>query len=111
MPRSNPRTLTARSRIFGAPQACLAMPEPTLTEKSLADPDTGFDAAMDYCIPRDASPPLLRQAERCLLGYIAWLQDEAMPQHRSWANDEIQRAVRRVVEVRTAAKAARARLH
>ena len=84
---------------------------PALTEQNLADPDEGIDAAMDYRIPRDASTDMLRQARRRLHTYIAWLLDEALPGHRSWANDEVQRAVRRLVELEMAERAIRPKLH
>ena len=86
------------------------IPEPVLTEQHLADPDESFDAAMDYLLPR-GSPETLRQAQRFLLTYIGWLVDEAPAQYPSWAKDELQRAVRRLVEVEAAAKSAVPRLH
>ena len=61
--------------------------------------------------PRDVSPEILRQAQRCLLAYIGWLVDDAPARHPSWAEDELQRALRRLVEVQAAAKTARAKLH
>ena len=87
------------------------MPEPPLTEQNLADPEKCVDAAMDDRLTHDASPEILRQAQRCLLGYIAWIQDEALARHPSWAEDELQRALRRLVEVQMAAKTACQKLH
>ena len=49
---------------------------------------------------------VLRQAQRCLFRYIAWLDKEALPRHPSFARDEINRAVRRLAELEVAAKAA-----
>lgn len=80
------------------------MPVPALTLANLADPDEGVDAAMDYSIPRDGDPEIMREAQRRLLSYIGWLLDDAPARHPSWAEDELQRAVRRLVEVRTAVK-------
>ncbi len=82
-----------------------------LTEQNLADPDNGFDAAMDDRVPCDASPEMLRQTERCLFNYLAWLLDEALPRHPSWTEDEVRRAVLRLVKIRAAAKAARPKIH
>ncbi|MGD1038158.1 MAG: hypothetical protein ABR878_13475 [Roseiarcus sp.] len=126
MPRTNPRPVTAKYGTIVALSDALEMMEralieqsvtepemlgSALTERNVADPDEGIDAAMDYRIPRDASTEMLRQARRCLHAYIAWLLDEALPGHRSWANDEVQRAVRRLVELEMAERAARPRLH
>jgi len=84
---------------------------PALSEDDLADPDRDVDAAMDHRIPRSASAEMLRYAQRCLLKYIAWLYEEALPGYPSWAKDEVNRAVRRLVELRVAARAARPRTH
>jgi len=84
---------------------------PMLTEQNLADPDESVDAAMDYLLPSGGSPEILRQAQRCLLTYIGWLVDEAPAQYPSWAKDELQRAVRRLVEVEAVAKRACPQLH
>ena len=89
----------------------LEMPGAVLTEQNLADPNQSVDAAMDDRLACDASPEILRQAQRCLLGYIAWLLDEAPARHPSWAEDELQRALRRLVEVQIAAKTACQKLH
>ena len=85
--------------------------EPMLTEQDFADADQSVDAAMDNLLPRNASPEILRQAQRCLLAYIGWLVDDAPARHPSWAEDELQRALRRLVEVQAAAKTACAKLH
>jgi hypothetical protein len=111
MPRCNPRAVTEAVQHIRALKDSLDALEPVLTETGLEDQDTGIDAAMDHRIPRDASPLLLRHARRRLLLYVAWLHDEATPQHRSWADDETGRAIRRLVEVQAAAKTARAKLH
>jgi hypothetical protein len=84
---------------------------PTLSEQSLADPDESVDAAMDYRLPTDGHPETLRQAQRCLLVYIGWLLDDAWARYPSWAEDELQRALRRLVEVQAATRAVRPRLH
>ena len=111
MRRNNPYALTETVRYLCALRERLDAIEPVLTEISLEDPKSDIDAAMDHRIARDASPLLLRKAQRCLLLYIAWLHDEVAPQHRSWAEDETRRAVRRLVEVQAAAKTARAKPH
>ena len=87
------------------------IPEPVLTEQHLADPDVSVDAAMDYALPRDGDPEILRQAQRCLLTYIGWLLDDAPARYPSWAKDELQRAIRRLVEVETAVESACPKLH
>jgi len=95
----------------------LALPDvsetlgPVLTEQDFADADQSVDAAMDYLLPRNASPEILRQAQRHLLSYIGWLLDDAPAQYPSWAKDELYRALRRLVELQTAAKAACPALH
>jgi hypothetical protein len=50
--------------------------KPTLQEPLLRNPNTARRAVMDYTIPEDASPELLRQAARCVLEYIGLLLDE-----------------------------------
>ena len=85
--------------------------EPVLTEQDFADADQSVDAAMDHLLPRNASPEILRQTQRHLLSYIGWLLDDAPARYRSWAKDELRRAMRRLVEVQTAAKAACPSLH
>jgi hypothetical protein len=85
--------------------------EPVLTEQDFADADQSVDAAMDYLLPRNASPEILRQTQRHLLSYIGWLLDDAPARYPSWAKDELRRAMRRLVEVQTAAKAACPSLH
>jgi hypothetical protein len=87
------------------------IPEPVLTGQHLADPDESVDAAMDYALPRDGDPEILRQAQRCLLSYIGWLLDDAPARYPSWAKDELQRAIRRLVEVETAVERACPKLH
>jgi len=47
--------------------------DPVLSENDFADADLEVDASMDHRIPGDASADLLRQAQRCLFRYIAWL--------------------------------------
>jgi hypothetical protein len=81
--------------------------DPALSENDFADPDLEVDASMDHRIPGGASAEMLRQAQRCLFRYIAWLDKEALPRHPSFAKDEINRAVRRLAELEIAAKAAR----
>jgi hypothetical protein len=84
---------------------------PALSEDDLADPERDVDAAMDHRIPRSASTELLHCAQRCLFRYIAWLYEEALPRYPSWAKDEVNRAVGRLVELRGAARAARPARH
>jgi hypothetical protein len=79
--------------------------DPVLSENDLSDPDLEVDACMDHPIPADAGTDLLRQAQRRLLRYIAWLGEEALPRHPSFARDEINRAVRRLVELELATTA------
>jgi len=62
-----------------------------LSENDLADPDRDVDAAMDHWIPSSAGLEMLGQAQRCLFKYVAWLYEEALPRHPSWAPDEINR--------------------
>jgi hypothetical protein len=81
--------------------------DPVLSENDFADPDHEVDASMDHRIPGGASAEMLRQAQRCLFRYIAWLEKEALPRHPSFAKDEINRAVRRLAELEVAARAAR----
>ncbi len=85
--------------------------DPVLSENDLMDPNLEVDACMDHRIPADASAVLLYEAQRRLLRYIAWLGAEASPRHPSFAQDEINRAVRRLVELELAAKTARPTLH
>ena len=85
--------------------------EPVLTEQDFADADQSVDAAMDYRLPRDCNPEILRQGQRCLLTYIGWLLDDAPARYPSWAKDELRRALRRLVEMQTAEKAAIPQLH
>jgi hypothetical protein len=82
-----------------------------MSEKALADPDLDVDAAMDHWIPSGARPEMLRQAQRCLWKYVAWLYEEALPSRPSWAPDEINRAVRRLVELQGVVGKARPTLH
>jgi len=110
MSRSRTHSFTVTLHVVVAPPEC-EMPEPALTEEDLADPEESVNAAMDHELPRDGSPEILSQTQRCLLMYIGWLVDEAPARYPSWAKDELQRAVRRLVEVQTAAKRACPRLH
>jgi hypothetical protein len=111
MARSRSQSFTVTVRVV------LAMPdiseslEPALTEQNLADPDESVDAAMDYRLPRDVRPEILRQAQRHLLAYIGWLLNDAPARYPSWAKDELCRAMRRLVELQTAAKNACPPLH
>ena len=106
MSRSRTHSFIVRLHVVIAlPDVC-EMPEPALTAEDLADPEESVNAAMDHELPRDGSPEILRQTQRCLLIYIGWLVDEAPAQYPSWAKDELQRAMRRLVEVQTAAKSA-----
>ena len=99
-----PRTTSYRS-IFLRDCIC-EMLGPELTEQQLTDPDQAIDAAMDCRISRNASPELLRQTERTLFEYIAWLLDRALPLHPSWVDDQIRRAISRLVELKMLAKSA-----
>jgi hypothetical protein len=108
--RSHSFTVTFRV-VLALPDVGEIPTEPVLTEQSLADPDTSVDAAMDHLLPREASSEVLRQAQRCLLAYIGWLMDDAPARHPSWAKDELQRALRRLVEVQMALRVASHRLH
>ena len=74
-----------------------------VTEENLADPDTSIDAAMDYALPHDGNPEIFRQTQSCILAYIGWLLDEVRARYPSWAENELQRAMTRLVEVQTAA--------
>jgi len=94
-----------------APRDLVSLMGPPLSEKALADPDLDVDAAMDHWIRSSASHEMLGEAQRCLMKYVAWLYEEALPRHPSWAPDEINRAVRRLVELRVAARKARPTLH
>jgi len=111
MSRSRSHSFTVTLRVVLVLPDVLEMPGAVLTEQNLADPNQSVDAAMDDRLARDASPEILRQAQRCLLAYIAWILDEALALHPSWAEDELQRALRRLVEVQTAAETACAKLH
>ena len=112
-PRSDTFTLTLRVVLSLPDVQDMAEPmlEPMLTEKHLADPDESVDAAMDYPLPLDGDPETLHQAQRCLLTYIGWLLDDAPARYPSWAEDELQRAIRRLVEMETAAQGACPKLH
>ena len=103
--------LTAKLTALLAPRDLVALIGPALSENDLADPERGVDAAMDHWIPASASLEMLGQAQRCLFKYLAWLYEEALPRHPSWAPDEINRALRRLVELQVAARSARPRLH
>src|SRR5271166_4209365 len=98
---------TAKLVALLAPHDLVALIGPAMSEKALADPDLDVDAAMDHWIPSGASPEMLRQAQRCLWKYIAWLYEEAVPRRPSWAPDEINRAVRRLVELQVAVRKVR----
>jgi hypothetical protein len=89
MPRSNPRSLSETDRHIGALRDFLGSLrggldalEPVLTERSLEDPNTDIDAAMDHRVTREASPLLLRQAQRQLLLY--WLASQRSRTHASF---------------------------
>lgn len=103
MSRSRFLGVTVTPHVAVAPPDVWQNPLPALTEQSLADPEESLHAAMDYALPLDRNPEVLRHAQRCLLTYIGWLVDEAPAQYPSWAKDELQRAVRRLVEVEAAA--------
>ena len=102
---------TAKLVALLAPHDLVALIGPALSENDLADPDQDVDAAMDHWIPSSAGLEMLGQAQRCLFKYVAWLYEEALPRHPSWAPDEINRALRRLVELQVAARSARPRLH
>jgi hypothetical protein len=110
-PRSDSFTMTLRVVLSRPDVRDMPELEPVLTEQHLADPDESVDAAMDYALPRDGDPEILRQAQRCLLSYIGWLLDDAPARYPSWAKDELQRAIRRLVEVETAVESACPKLH
>jgi hypothetical protein len=95
--------VTVTPHVAVAPPDVWQNPLPALTEQSLADPEESLHAAMDYVLPLDRNPEVLRHAQRCLLTNIGWLVDEAPAQCPSWAKDELQRAVRGLVEVEAAA--------
>ena len=103
--------LTAKLIAAVAPLDLVALTGPALSENDLADPDRDVDAVMDHWIPSSAGPEMLGRAERCLFVYVAWLYEEALPRHPSWAPDEINRALRRLVELRVAARFACLTLH
>jgi hypothetical protein len=111
MARADQRPFTAKLAALLAPRDPVALMDPPLSENALGDPNLDVDAAMDHWIPSCASHEMLCQAQRCLLKYVAWLYEEALPSHPSWAPDEINRAVRRLVELRVAARKARPTLH
>jgi hypothetical protein len=102
---------TARLVALLARHDLVALIGPAMSEKALADPDLDVDAAMDHWIPSGAGPEMLHQAQRCLWKYVAWLYEEALPRHPSWAPDEINRAVRRLVELQVVVRKARPTLH
>jgi hypothetical protein len=102
---------TAKLVALLAPHDLVALIGPAFSENDLAAPDRAVDSAMDHWIPSSASPEMLRQAQRCLLKYVAWLYEEALPRRPSSAPDEINRAVRRLVELQVAARSARPTLH
>jgi len=103
MSLSNYRSVTVTLHVALAPPDLCQNPLPALTEQSLADPEESLHAAMDYLLPRDGNPEVLRHAQRCLLAYIGWLVDDAPAQYPSWAKDELHRALRRLVEVEAVA--------
>jgi hypothetical protein len=107
MIQATARSLIAKTLTLLARLDAVERIAPVLSENDLADPDLEIDASMDHRIPGNASADLLRQAQRCLFRYIAWLDNEALPRHPSFAKDEISRAVRRLAELEVAAKAAR----
>ena len=111
MSRSRSHSFAVTFRVVVVLPDVVDMPGPALSEQNLADPDKSVDAAMDDLLPHDVSPEILRLAQRCLLAYIGWLVDDAPARHPSWAEDELQRALRRLVEVQAAAKTACAKLH
>lgn len=111
MARPPSDSFTVTLRVVISPPDVPDMAEPVLTERHLADPDESIDAAMDCALPPDGDPEILRRAERCLLAYIGWLLDEAPARYPSWAEDELRRAVRRLVELETAAERAIPKLH
>ncbi|MGD0640533.1 MAG: hypothetical protein ABSC22_07280 [Roseiarcus sp.] len=98
---------------YGAPALAVAIAtsEPTMTDQGLQDPAIACDVAMDYKIPPNARVETLALAQRCLVAYLAWLHDEALPRHPFWAKTEIYRAVKRLVQLQMAAEAAQPTLH
>jgi hypothetical protein len=112
MSRSRFLSVTVTLHVAVVPPDVWQNPLPALTEQSLADPEESLHAAMDYLLPRDRNPEVLRHAQRRLLAYIGWLADEAPAQYPSWAKDELHRAMRRLVEVEAvAAKSACRTVH
>jgi hypothetical protein len=109
MSRSHSQNFTVTVRVALAQPDVAESLGPLLTEQALANPGESVDAAMDYGLPHDGDPEILRQAQRCLLAYIGWLLDEAPARYPSWAKDELQRAVRRLVEVEAATAKAKAK--
>jgi hypothetical protein len=103
--------LAARLMAVLAPRDLVALIGPELSENDLANPDRDVDAAMDHWIPSTASLEMLGQAQRCLFKYVAWLYEEASPRHPSWTPDEINRALKRLVELQIAARSTRPTLH
>jgi hypothetical protein len=71
MSRSRSHSFTVTFRVVVVLPDVVDMPGSALSEQNLADPDKSVDAAMDDLLPRDASPEILRQAQRCLLACIS----------------------------------------
>jgi hypothetical protein len=96
-----------RIRIRDLKAVCPLM-RPALEESMLRNPRKAREAVMDYKIPEDASPDLLRQAARCVLEYIGSVLDERPAR---WTTAELARAVRRLVEFEARLKVARPKPH
>lgn len=111
MAQDSSRRLTEKLIALLEPRDIVELIGPALSVTDLADPDRNVDAAMDHWIPSGASPEMLRQAQRCLLEYVAWLREEALPRHPCWAKDEVGRALRRLVELEAAVRAAEPTIH
>ncbi len=111
MAQDNSRLIAVRSTAPIARRDVVALTGPVLSEADLADPDRDVDAAMDHRIPVGASAEMLRQAQRRLFRYLAWLFEEASARHPSWAEDETNRALRRLVALEAAERIAQATRH
>jgi hypothetical protein len=107
--RSDSFVVTVRV-VHSLPDVC-EITGPMLSQQNLTDPEESIHAAMDFGLPLDGDPEVLHQAQRCLVAYIGWLLDEAAARYPSWARDELRRAIKRLVEVQTAAQYVIPRLH
>jgi hypothetical protein len=111
MPHSRSHSFTIALRVVVLLPDDEIEPSSIVTEQNLADPDTSIDAAMDYALPHDGNPGIFRQTQSRILAYMGWLLDEVRARYPSWAEDELQRAMTRLVEVQAAAECACPKLH